>query len=247
MLILLVFGVRGCLDARKERALKDYVRDVGALVQESDQESEALFDLLRDPGDASEVDIENQLNTFRNQAEPARGPRRRAPTTRATSTPRTRYLVETLEFRRDGVRPDRRAAAQRDRRPGRPQRRPRGRSPPRCRTSSTSDVIYQTRFTPRLEHRAEGCRTSPRRSRASSFLPDIELAPARRGGRPRAQPGRHRRRRRRRARPARQRARRASRSAARRSTRRLGERSPRPTTWRSRSRWPTRARTPRPT
>ena len=76
VLVLLVFGFRGCLDARKERALKDYVRDVGALVQESDQQSEALFDLLRDPGDANDVDIQNQLNTFRNQAGATGGPRR---------------------------------------------------------------------------------------------------------------------------------------------------------------------------
>jgi uncharacterized membrane protein len=33
VLILLVLGVRGCLDARKERAIKDYVQDVSAVVQ----------------------------------------------------------------------------------------------------------------------------------------------------------------------------------------------------------------------
>ena len=206
VLLLLVFGVRGCLDARKERALKDYVRDVGALVQESDQESEALFELLRDPGDANEVDIENQLNTFRNQAEPARRPRgRHRPPRRRGRRARLPGRDVRVPPRRGGE--HRRAAA-------------RTRSPTRATAAAaprpiaaamqnflTSDVIYQTRFTPRLKtalkdarHRREGAREQlPARHR---------VAAAERGGRSRAQPRRHRRRRRRRARPARQRPRR---------------------------------------
>ena len=46
LLVLLVFGVRGCLNARKEQAIKDYVRDVGALLQESDQQSRGFFELI---------------------------------------------------------------------------------------------------------------------------------------------------------------------------------------------------------
>ena len=101
VLILLVVGVRGCLDARKERAFKDYVRDVGALVQESDQQSDALFRLLSNSSQG-DVDVENSLNMVRQQAEVL------VDRARSTEHPdelgqAQRYLVETLELRRDGV------------------------------------------------------------------------------------------------------------------------------------------------
>ncbi len=171
MLLLLVFGVRGCLDARKERALKDYVRDVGALVQESDQESEALFELLRNPGDANEVDIENQLNTFRNQAGQL--------VDRATGTDHPgdvdaahRYLVETFEFRRDGVAAiaeqlPNAIADQGDRSGGSEA------IAAAMQNFLTSDVVYQTRFTPRLNTELKE-NDIGEKVPASSFLPDIE-------------------------------------------------------------------------
>ena len=75
------------------------------------------------------MDIENQLNTFRNQAGAARGPGRAAPTTPTSSNAAHDYLIETLEFRRDGVsqiadqlpdaiaaQGDRRSGTERDRR-----------------------------------------------------------------------------------------------------------------------------------
>jgi hypothetical protein len=102
-LILLVLGVRGCLDARKDRALKDYVRDVDALAKESNQQGDALFDLLSGPGGQDQaVDVENSLNGFRVQsaqlvdrAESLDNP---GDVNKAQD-----YLIETLEFRRDGL------------------------------------------------------------------------------------------------------------------------------------------------
>ena len=38
VLILLVVGVRGCLNSAKKRSLRDYNRDVSSLVQESDDQ-----------------------------------------------------------------------------------------------------------------------------------------------------------------------------------------------------------------
>ena len=171
MLLLLIFGIRGCLDARNERALKDYVRDVGALVQESDQESEALFELLRNPGDANEVDIENQLNTFRNQAGQL--------VDRAKSTDHPgdadaahAFLVETFQFRRDGVASiaeqlPNAIADQGDRSGGSEA------IAAAMQNFLTSDVIYQTRFTPRLETALKDAGVAEKVP-ASNFLPDIE-------------------------------------------------------------------------
>src|SRR5688500_8379129 len=48
LLILAALLVRGCLDAREERAFEDYVQEVSSVVAESGQESEALFELLED-------------------------------------------------------------------------------------------------------------------------------------------------------------------------------------------------------
>lgn len=61
ILILLVLGVRGCLDARKERALKDYARDVTAIVDSSKQISNSFFSRLEDPKSLSTTEYEGQI------------------------------------------------------------------------------------------------------------------------------------------------------------------------------------------
>ena len=62
ILILLVLGVKGCLNARKERALKDYARDVSQIVDETSQTSKAFFNRLEDPGDLSVTEFEAVLS-----------------------------------------------------------------------------------------------------------------------------------------------------------------------------------------
>ena len=53
VIILLVVGIRGCLDSQKKQSLKDYNRNVAALVQESDQVSQKLFGKLSATGGAT--------------------------------------------------------------------------------------------------------------------------------------------------------------------------------------------------
>lgn len=65
VLILLVLGVRGCLDARKERALKGYADDVTQIVNETEQTSKAFFDRLDDPGALSVTEFEAEVNADR--------------------------------------------------------------------------------------------------------------------------------------------------------------------------------------
>jgi len=65
VLILLVLGVKGCLDARKNRALSDYARDVTQIVEETDQTSKALFDKLSDPGSLSVTEFVAEVNADR--------------------------------------------------------------------------------------------------------------------------------------------------------------------------------------
>lgn len=65
VLILLVLGVKGCLNARKERALTDYARDVTQIVDETEQTSKSFFDKLSDPGSLSVTDFVDQVNADR--------------------------------------------------------------------------------------------------------------------------------------------------------------------------------------
>ena len=102
VLILLVFGVRGCLDSRKDAAINDWVRDVDALMKESQAESNGLFDQLGGGDGATAVDVENALNSFRVQSaqlvERADGLDRPDELSSAQSD-----VVETLRFRAEGI------------------------------------------------------------------------------------------------------------------------------------------------
>ncbi|HEY1357243.1 MAG TPA: hypothetical protein VGF21_02960 [Thermoleophilaceae bacterium] len=174
VLILLVLGVRGCLNARKEQAIKDYNRDVGALLQESDQQSKAFFQLMSGSagGRSQAVDIENQLNTFRVQSaqlvDRARGTDHPGDVDKAQ-----RFLLETLEFRRDGLAQIADALPQalgdQERRQGADQ------VAADMQQFLTSDVVYSQRFIPNMQdvikdHDLNGELRVPR----SQFLPDIQ-------------------------------------------------------------------------
>lgn len=65
LLILLVLGVKGCLDARANRALEDYAEDVTQIVEETQQTSKSFFTKLEDPGNASVTDFVDQVNADR--------------------------------------------------------------------------------------------------------------------------------------------------------------------------------------
>jgi hypothetical protein len=65
VLILLVLGVKGCLDARAERELSDYADDVTQIVAETDQTSKAFFGKLEDPGSLSVTEFTNEVNADR--------------------------------------------------------------------------------------------------------------------------------------------------------------------------------------
>jgi hypothetical protein len=65
VLILIVIGVKGCLDARKNRALSDYAGDVTQIVKETQQTSNNFFAKLEDPGELSVTDFTEQVNADR--------------------------------------------------------------------------------------------------------------------------------------------------------------------------------------
>jgi CARDB len=65
VLILLVLGVRGCLNARKHRALSDYARNVSQIVDETQQTSKSFFGKLEDPGSLSVTEFVAEVNADR--------------------------------------------------------------------------------------------------------------------------------------------------------------------------------------
>jgi len=65
VLILIVLGVKGCLDARANRELSDYARNVSQIVEETDHTSKAFFGKLEDPGDLTVTDFVNEVNADR--------------------------------------------------------------------------------------------------------------------------------------------------------------------------------------
>ncbi len=66
LVILLVLFFRGCLDARKERSIKDYSAQSAELIDQSKLQGESLFELLSEPGDQGQaIDRTNALNGLR--------------------------------------------------------------------------------------------------------------------------------------------------------------------------------------
>ena len=69
ILILLVLGIRGCLNARKERAFENYARDLSTVSQESQQLSEEFFNRFEDPGNLTALNFETEIRSDRSQAD----------------------------------------------------------------------------------------------------------------------------------------------------------------------------------
>jgi hypothetical protein len=61
-LILIVIGIRGCLEARSDRALRNYTSDVATIMQQSEQSGKDFFNLLNSPsGSGSALDAQQEV------------------------------------------------------------------------------------------------------------------------------------------------------------------------------------------
>jgi hypothetical protein len=68
-LILVVIAFRGCLNARKERAIKQFMSDTSSLVTESNNLGSDFFGLLNDPGGRTALEYGTQVKSYRGGAE----------------------------------------------------------------------------------------------------------------------------------------------------------------------------------
>jgi CARDB len=102
LIILLVIGINGCLDARKDRAYRDYAGDVRSLESSSQDISDRFFEVLSKPSRADALDVQTQVNALRVDAEQL--------VDRAKAADHPDELngagddfVEALEFRADAI------------------------------------------------------------------------------------------------------------------------------------------------
>jgi len=76
VVLLLVFGIKGCLNGRQEQALKDYNRDVSSVVQDADANADDFYDVLSGAtatGDGATAsaspDVQSEINQLRTRAQ----------------------------------------------------------------------------------------------------------------------------------------------------------------------------------
>ena len=69
VVVVLLFAVRGCLNAREERSFENYLRDLSSIVTTSQQLSTGLFQRFNDPQDDSKLEFTNQLGAARGTGE----------------------------------------------------------------------------------------------------------------------------------------------------------------------------------
>jgi hypothetical protein len=60
-LILIVIAFRGCLEARSDRALRNYTSNVATIMQQSEQGGKDFFEVLNSPSGSSPLDVKNQV------------------------------------------------------------------------------------------------------------------------------------------------------------------------------------------
>jgi hypothetical protein len=169
VLILLVLGIKGCLNARKDRAFRDYAANVRSLVEESNSLSSKLFTLLSKPSQADSLDIQNEVNALSTDANQL------VERTKDTSHPGELnsghdWLVTAFELRRDAL------ARIAERIPG--ALADKGRAPAiksiagQMQALLASDVIYLSRALPDLRQRFAD-RGIEERFPSNRFLPDL--------------------------------------------------------------------------
>jgi CARDB len=103
IVVLLALVVNACQDSRHKNALRDYNREAGSLVQQSDDEvGRAFFDTLRQGASQSPEDLQTQVSSLRVQSETLLKQARRLDVP-GDVTGAQDSLLTSLELRRDGL------------------------------------------------------------------------------------------------------------------------------------------------
>lgn len=170
VLILLVIGVNSCRTSARKNALRDYNRDVSALIRESDKDvGQSFFALF---GSASSpVELETQINQFRVRAEDEAG-RAKNFSVPGNMVGAQRNLLTVLNFRAEALG----AIANRIR-----TARSSGNGASDATTQIAgqmqkflaSDVVYSQRVAPLIKQELDDNEITGQGIAASSFLPNL--------------------------------------------------------------------------
>jgi hypothetical protein len=171
VLILLILGVRGCLNARQEQAIEDYSNDSVEILRASKLEGDSLFELLQSEGGTDRaVDIQTTLNGYQVESNQLIDQANDLDVPGDVSDAQD-YLLDILELRRDGLRTVSRAMqvalGDQERREG-----------TQAVTGAmqiflASDTLQQLRFEPELNEVLED-EGLPIPRYPSEFVPDVE-------------------------------------------------------------------------
>lgn len=171
LLVLILFGIRGCLDARKESALKDYVGSVRELVRESNQIGREFFGTLEDPGDLTPLDFENDIKSSRSGADGVLDRAQNLDVPDGMGRAHQNFIL-TLELRRDALRRIANTVGTALGREGRDEAV--DRIAAQMQAFLASDVIYTQRSVPAMQNALADEGITGERIAASQFLPDID-------------------------------------------------------------------------
>jgi hypothetical protein len=173
ILLLLVFVVRGCLESRKETALKDYNRNVTAIATDSSRQVGAgFFQLFGESASESPQDLQTGIAQFRVQAE------QQLKQAQGLDVPdemrgAQQSLLIALEARRDGLdyigRRIRTALGDSGEAADEAIQQIAG----QMEVFLSSDVIYTTRVVPFIRHALESNEIGGQDIVRSQFLPDL--------------------------------------------------------------------------
>ncbi len=100
--LLIVLGIRGCLETRKDRGIKNYANDANELIKESTSVGDDFFALLKKPGNATPLDLKNQFNSYKVSAQQQLDRAEKLDTPDELKQAND-WLVSTLRFREEGL------------------------------------------------------------------------------------------------------------------------------------------------
>src|SRR5436190_1296806 len=102
LLILIVLGIRGCLNARKQRSFENYASDLNAIVAQTKQLSDTFFGKLNNPGNLSPLSFRAEIDTDRGTAQTL-DDRVHALDTPGELNDAQNQLNQSYDLRRDGM------------------------------------------------------------------------------------------------------------------------------------------------
>ena len=172
LLILLVVGVRSCQNSRKENSLKDYNRDVTAVIKSSDDDVMRPFFGLMSNGAQEGQDLQVQVNQLRQQADDLANRAEHFPVPGEMSDAQNDLLM-VLNFRRQGLAriADAIPAAQGR---GVPAEQAVNRIAANTQLFLASDVVYSQRVAPYIKEALDKNGVSGQTIATSRSLPSVE-------------------------------------------------------------------------